>query len=154
MSRSQRAYVQNNYLYRFPVDYSDLLATRASEDDKFNGSNSSGSLLLRHDAVYDSDFDFIQQRLIQKPIPKLVKSKRKRKKKSCKYFNHLFLCLLFSLSLIGVFFYFSMWLVKHNSSKCEVLQFEESTTSNSTNFHWVIILFKAFYQITRLLKKF
>lgn len=140
MSRSQqRAYVQNNHLYRFPVDYSDLLATTATrdEDKLFNGSNSSGSLLLRHDAIYDSDFDFHQQRLVQN-TKKPTRRKPKKQSKQCRYFNHLCLCLLVCLSFMGVFFYWSMWLVKLNYSKCES-NYDETATPNSTNFHWVTI---------------
>lgn len=133
-SRPQRVYLQNNYLYRFPVDYSDLLTTRCSnEDDRFNGSNSSGSLLLRNDAIADSELDFHRQHL--KNAQTLGKKKHKQKPKYCNLFNRLALCLLAFLLCLGVFFYWSMWLVKVNST-CNS-GFEEPTWTNSTKFNRV-----------------
>lgn len=133
MSRSQRAYVQNNYLYRFPVDYSDILVTHSTnEEDKFGGSTSSGSLLLRQDAVYDSDLEFLQQRL-QKHLKCSKKKRRKRPQKHFKHFNHVCLGLFAFLAVLGAFFYWSMWLV----SRCDTNVDESLPTKNTTKYHWV-----------------
>lgn len=138
MSRSQRAYVHNNYLYRFPVDYSDILVTRsANDEDKFNGSTSSGSLLLRQDAVYDSDLDFLQQK-IQRNL-KCSKKRKKRCAKQIRRFNHLCLFLLVFLAFLGIVFYWSMWLV----SRCDISLDETLPTKNSTKYHWVKLYFRA-----------
>lgn len=138
-SRPQRVYLQNNYLYRFPVEYSDLLTTRSSnEDERFSGSsNSSGSLLLRSDEICDSSLDFLQRQRTLK-ARKLGKKKRKQKTKCCTVFNRICLCLFAFLACLGIFFYWSMWLVKHNST-CSP-NFEEPMLTNSTKFHWVRFL--------------
>ncbi|KAI6191585.1 hypothetical protein M3Y97_00244000 [Aphelenchoides bicaudatus] len=130
----ERAYLQNNYLYRFPVDYTDLSARCPNEDDRFNGSNSSGSLLLRNDAIGDSEFDFhLKAKNVQKP----GKKRLKKKSSKCNFFNRLCLFAFVFLLFIGVFFYWSMWLVKLNY-KCGP-NLDEPFTSNSTKFHWKTI---------------
>lgn len=131
-SRSQRTYLHsNNYLYRFPVEHSDLLSG-ANEEDRFNGSNSSGSLLLRNDAIGDVSSEYVQQ-------TRRSSRKRRKRKKPCNTFNRFCLCLLGLLSVIGLVLYLSFWLVKINSIKCGafVEKEEEGVIRNLSTYHWV-----------------